>query len=300
LPYAYTDSSYVLHRDNPQGHPVFPQLFADSISLKPFVAGVNPESDNLKFTSPFFGNGIGQTVNLQYSAFHQKAIASVTFRSFRQAFLPDSAITVPSQEFYRNVYLDLDPDVEMLSADGVSQLVFAEGGPGGSGPVAGKTPFPAPIAQRLQKARFTLNWTNLPMDFLSTTDSYFYPANILSIIGKISSAGFPAAAAEDDQFPAGTLYCSGAKFVQKVFPVTPADVTYPIISVDVALQLSYFNPQQGASSPLAAGHLTFPWRGAPGDATGGKFFYATRGGGATDPPVLPTTDFNNIFVSPNA
>jgi hypothetical protein len=300
LAYAYTDDNYVLHRENPVSHPLFPELFCDGISFKAFVPAVNEETGNLKFTSPFFGSGIGETANIQYVANHKYVIAIATFRSFMTPFLADSAITVPSQEFYRNNYLALDPDIEILSADGVSQLTFAEGGPGGKGPTATKSAFPAPVGQRLQKAKFAMNWTNLPMDFLSTTDSYFYPANILSIIGKISSAGFPAAAAEDDQFPAGTLYCPGAKFTQRPFPITPADITYPIISIDVTLELSYFNPPQGASSPLAAGHLTFPFRGAPGDPTGGKFFYATRGGGASDPPVLPTADFNNIFVSPNA
>ncbi|HEV3383798.1 MAG TPA: hypothetical protein VG097_03230 [Gemmata sp.] len=62
----------------------------------------------------------------------------------------------------RNVYMELDPKVEALIADGVGQLMFAETGPAAGQESALKKPFPAPIAELLGKATYTLCWLNVP------------------------------------------------------------------------------------------------------------------------------------------
>lgn len=299
LGFAYVDGNYVLHRENPEAHPVFPWLYASEVSLKPFNPAVNLLNPiaPLQFVSPWFGNNLVE-INV---ANHRLSICNVRFRSFRYSFLDDSAITSPSMEFYRNVYLEIDPSVEALSCDGISQLVFAESaGELAEGPTPGVTPFPAPLAQLLSKARFTMNWLNVPFEFLSSATSYFYPENIIQCIGLLNSQPFPAAAPSNEQFLPGTLLMDAPKFSQKVFPVAATNPSSPLISIDVAIPFQYFQPPKGNVTSSYNGHNLMPWRGAPGDSTGGKYFYATRGGGTGDPPLLGSIDFNQIFTSPNA
>jgi hypothetical protein len=265
---------------------------------------VNPNNPTapLQFVSPWFGN---QLVSIN-AANHKLAMCTVRFRSFRCSFVDDSVITYPRMEWIRNVYLDMDPSVEALSAEGVAQLAFAETGVGGganNGPkipplVAIPTKFSAPIAELLGKATYTLNWLNVPFEYISSESDYFFPENILACLGKVNSDNFPYGSS--DPFLPGQLLFDGVKFVQKVFPVAAADPSNPLISVDVAVSLKYFSPLKGNASSSYYGHNLMPWRGGPGDSTSGKFFYATRGGGTGDQPLLQSTLFNNMFVSPNA
>lgn len=305
LGFAYADFNYVLHRENPEAHPTFPWLYAAQVSFTPFNPTVNDANPNapLQFVSPWAGNGL-VAINV---ANHRLAVCTVRFRSFRYTFLDDSDITNPQMEWMRNVYLDLEPKVEALSADGVSQLVFAETGPAaGQGPPLPNfsvTPpvlqkFPAPVAELLGKSTFTLNWVNVPWEYLSVEDDYFYPSNIIACLGKVNSDSFPYNSS--DPFLPGQLLFDGVRFTQKVFPVAAADPSSPLISVDVSMSLHYFNPPKGSPNSSYYGHNLMPWRGGANDPTGGKFFYATRGGHTTDPPMLAATSFNNMFVSPNA
>jgi hypothetical protein len=296
LGFAYCDTSFTLHRENPEAHPIAPWLYCSQIDFQPFNPMVNVSNPDapLQFVSPFFGNGLVE-INV---ANHRLCVCKLTFHTYRYSFLDDSDITNPKMEWMRNVYIDMEPQVEALSADGVSQLIFAETGPSsGQGPQAGKTLFPAPVAELLGKSAYTLNWVNIPFEYLSSEEDYFFPENIIACLGKVNSANFPYGSS--DPFLPGQLLFDSVKFTQKVFPVASAYPSSPLISVDVAMTLHYFNPPTGASSPITQGHNLMPWRGAPGDPTGGKFYYATRGGGTTDPPLLKSADLNQLFVSPN-
>lgn len=302
LGFAYADSNAILHRENPEAHPLFPWLFAREISFVPFNPAVNQANLGapLQFVSPWFGN---QLVALNIASY-RLAICTVKFGSFRYSFLDDAAITDPRMEWMRNVYLDLEPKVEALSCDTIGQLTFAEGvssGPGG--PTAGVTNFPAPLAQLLGKTTFTLNWVNVPFEYLSSETDYFYPENIIDCLGKLNSDNFPFASS--DPFLPGTLLFEGVKFAQKVFPVASADPASPLMSVDVAMSLQYFSPPKGNLLSSYYGHNLMPWRGGQlssgsYDPAGGYYFYCTRGGQPDAPPLLPSTPFNNIFLNPNA
>lgn len=303
LGFAYADNNYSLHRDNPEAHPLFPWLYASEISFTPFNPMINQDNPDqpLQFVSPWFGNQL-VAINV---ANYRLAICTVKFRNFRYSFLDDSDILDPRMEWMRNVYLDLEPKVEALSADGIGQLVYAETGAGGGPPLPnfGTNPpavkgFPAPVAELLGKSTFTLNWVNVPFEYLSAEDDYFYPSNIMACLGKVNSANFPYESS--DPFLPGQLLFDGVKFHQKVFPVASADPSSPLVSVDVAVSLQYFNPPKGNLTSSYYGHNLMPWRGQPNDPLGGKYFYCTRGGHLTDPPLLQSADFNQVFVSPNA
>jgi len=306
LGFAQVNSNFTLHRANPEAHPNFPMLYAYEISFTPFNPNINPANPSapLQFVSPWYGTG-NQTVTLNI-AFHTYVVCTVRFRNFRYSFIDDSLITDPRMEWMRNVFLDLDPSVEALSADGIGQLTFAENAGGGiGGPKAGTTPFPAPLAELLAKATFTLNWLNVPFEFLSVETDYFYPSNIIDCLGKVNSQEFPFNS--NDPFFPGQLLFDSVKFTQKTFPVAAADPSSPLVSVDVAMSLKYFDPPKGnttVNSPYF-GHNLMPWRGGKlqgldiPDPTGGLYFYATRGGTLDGPPLLQCIDFNNIFISPN-
>jgi hypothetical protein len=149
-----------------------------------------------------------------------------------------------------------------------------------------------------------INW----LDCLHTrvtehlSSKFFFPTNILGCLGFVNSQPFPFGSST--LFPPGTLLFDSVKFTQKCFPLAAADPTYPLISVDVSMTLKYFQPELGAGMySIGQGHNNMPWRGAPGDPLGdplgGKYFWATRGGGIDDPPLLLSEEFNNMFVSPN-
>lgn len=294
LGYAYADAdgSYLLHRENPAAHPITPFCWAYDWSATPFCPQSNPESVNgwPIFTSPF------EVVNIKV-AYHKLAIVTVRFRNFRMRFRPDSDLSGdPRNEWMRNTYIDPEPNVEALSADGISQLYFVEGGQPGSypaGPVvsASGPVFPAPIAELLAKSTFVWNWLNVPFDYLSFTEDYLYPEKILACMGKVNSQVFPINAPSEEQFPIGTLLCRPPKFSIKTFPVAAADPTNPLLSVDVAIPMEYFNPTNGSPGSIYRGHNLMPWR------ANGLFYYCTRLPESTGaPPLLQSADFNAMFT----
>src|SRR5579872_1171 len=282
LGFAQVNSNGTLHRANPGAHPIFPWLYCSDVSLKgfnPVINSANPSAP-LQFVSPWFNSG-NRTVTLNI-ANHRLAVCNLRFRNYRYSFLDDTVITDSRMEWMRNVFIDIDPKVEVLSADGISQLAFVETSARVPGPPtipAGPTlnrAFPAPLAELLGKATFTLNWVNVPFEYVSGVADFFYPTNVLNCLGKVNSQNFPYGSSTP--FPPGTLLFDSVKFTQKTFPVAPADPSSPLISVDVSMTLQYFNPPKGASSSYA-GHNLMPWR------QNGLFYYATRVDPDGNPPA---------------
>jgi hypothetical protein len=277
LGYAYTDtgSPWRLHRVNPQPHPIFPWLYASSISFTPFVPKPNSQlsPQRCKFPSPFYPT--------LFTSYYQYVIATVTFHAFRMNFLPDSAITTNVNEYMRNVYIDTEPKIEALSVDAISQLLWQETS-GGSGPIVGN-PIPAPVPQLQAKTGFTLNWTNVPWSYLSTDNTFFFPTKIIACAGTLNSTTFLGN-------PSFTLYLDAPHFRIKPFPVANAVIGTPLYGVDVMLPLLYFNPENTYSGSSTQGFVVFPWRGD------GKYYHAAR---ASGDEVLPATNFGAIFSNVN-
>ena len=307
LGFAYSDtaSPWLLHRINPQPHPVFPWLYASQVSFTPFNLQTNEDNADgaPNMPGPFGTSGIN-------IATYKFAVCTIHFRSYRCVFLGDSDLGGdPRNEWMRNTIVEVEPRVEALSVDNLSQLAFVETSPAVTGPptipagpvITGslKQIFPAPLAQLLSKALYTFTWTQVPFEYLSSVDEYFYPNKILACIGKVNSQPFPINAPFDAQFPAGTLLLDAPRFTQKVFPVANAMPSSPLISVDVALPMQYFNPTSGAVPTSSfAGHNLMPWR------TNGLWYYCTRGDGnnpptINTPPLLQSADFNAMFTNGN-
>ena len=335
-----------LSRENPCPHPQFPQLRASSVSFKPYVPKVVATGTTLGIPSNFALNlqpdfpsavinpisGGGSSIkNLQYGSY-AKTTAAVKFSSFRFSFLEDNAINQVQTSYYaragkavpagsgmfewrRNTWVDTAPRLDILSADGVSQMAFAEGSPAIVGPPAAPagptgpystpatqpTAFPAPIGIPTAKCDFTVNWYNVPYNYLtklSDTVDVLFPQNILNCIGKVNSVTFM------ETFDPETVLLKGASFDTKVFLVPAVDGT-PMLSVDVKLMFDYFNPKKGNPTSTYKGWQLLPYR------VNGLWYYAVRSNppttvlGVTIPgslnttPLLPEIDMNTVFDNPN-
>lgn len=281
LGYSYCDdvAPYRLHRENPQAHPVFPWLYANDISFQPLSPKANTDLDPVhpKVESPFYSG--------EYVAYYEKAIATVRFRSFRCRFLDDTVIASNADEWKRNVFVDLEPRIQALSADGISQMHYDETGAGGPslGPPA--TSFGAPIAVLQSMTGFVINWLNVPWEYLSTSQNYFYPTKIMNCVGKLNDSLFLG------DFNTGTCLMQPPRFSVKSAPVAAADPAYPLRYVDLQIPFDYFEPENGAAGSPYFGHTLLPWRGNL------KYYHAVREDGVSE--VLPSTDFNVIFESVN-
>ena len=279
LGFAYCDtvSPYFLHRENPSPDPEFPWLYAYDISFTPIAPKKDestelPKSESIFYPELYFGN-------------YDKVIATVRYRSYRQKFLEDLEITTTDKEWKRNTYFDLAGRVEALSSDGISQMYFDETGPDGPpysvGPPVVKTYFKAPISELLAKVDFVIQWTNVPWEYLSTDEDYFFPTKIMNCVGKLNSDVFLG-----NLFP-GTCLMKDPSFVIKPFPVASDDPRKPLYAVDLTIPIEYYDPENGGTGSTYRGHVLLPWRGTTDS------YHAVRENGSDE--ILPSTAFSKIF-----
>lgn len=298
-------ADYKLKRVQPHWDPEFPWLFAHSVSFTPFIPKANTANpQNQPWKSSQFS--VDPKTN-RYTKYHG-AICTVKYRAFRCLFLPDSAIKTSAEEYKRNTVVTASPKMEVLSADGVSQLTFAETSVAGGGLLAGPytpsspnplnnkgTPFPAPIGVLLPKATFVLEWMNVAREYLADPASpfIFYPRKILNCMGKVNNAIFLG-------FAAGTLLCQPPEFIESPSPFpsdTIANTQYDIMrNVTVRIAFDFFAPKHGAAAPITSGHNMMPWR------ANGRFYLATRDGTANlgTNAMLEPVDFTQMFTHVDA
>ena len=299
LGFAYTDYAppWLLHREPPSPDPEFPWLFCNSFHPSALAVSANPANPQF---SPF-NQSLFWTTNPQLrSTNYAVALCTVGYKALKYRILPDSAITTPSDEWSRYCYIGSDQKLDVLTADGVGYLIFAEGaGPSGAGPVAGATPFPAPVPCYLAKGDYVIEWYGLPFDYLSDDPNVFHPTKILAGMGLVNSAPF-IVGDTNPVFPTGTGLLKGYKYQTFPWPVAAANPGEILLGVNLQIMIERFDPPLGAVAPIGHGHNNMPWRGKPGDATGGKFYWPTRGGGTGDPPLLGSYDFNRFFQNVNS
>jgi hypothetical protein len=283
---ADTAAPWRLRRDNPHWHPVFPWLYAHSISFAPYVVKANTANPNREpyVESPFSDDN--------WAANYRHVIATVKYRAFNHEFLPDDEIPGPEFEWQRNTTFRTAGRLEVLSADGISQLKFAE--TSGTGPsLAGLgTAFPAPVGVLMPKTSFSIDWNAVPFEYLSSSAFYFKPDKLLACVGKVNSTAFLG-------LPAGTCLMQPYEYTDFPWPIasdTSQSTVYEILKgVNVRFNFDYFNPTPGAAAPLTRGHNLMPWRGD------GRWYAATRDGTAnTAKALLEYTDFREIFTHVSA
>lgn len=294
LGFAYADTAapWRLHRENPQWDPDYPWLYAHSISFSPMVVKANTANPNNSpyVESPF---AVGN-----YSSNYEWVLATVKYRAFRHKFLNDGDVPTAQEEYKRNCTFTSAGRVEVLSADGASQLKFAETSAAGGGILAGPniagagTAFPAPIGILLPKLQLNVEWTGVPNDYLSSNANVFIPTKILTCLGKVNSTAFLG-------FPAGTLLMQPFEYTEFTWPVasdTANQSVYELLrGVNIRLSVDYFDPTPGAAVPVTRGHRLMPWR------LNGRFYLATYDGAASVAKALiEEAEFNNIFTHVSA
>jgi len=286
-----------LHREPPAHYPLYPQMRCYAVGFQPRILKAN--SDGSRFTELAYGIPIGEIANVPNidtpwldwlgnpvrTGNYREAVLTLSFRSFgRVAFSDDSRIETYRDEWKRYVKWSVDPQTEVLSADGASQLKFAEGEPETAGASGGPVIFPVPIAEVLAKAAYSATIFNLPFDYLSSSTQFLYPKMILQRLGTINSESFCG-------HPTGTLLLSAAKIEEVLFPIAPDLPDYPSTGYTVTLMFEQFDPPKGVTGSEYRGHRVFPWR------KDGKWYYCTRQGSSRE--MLPMTDFHKILKNAN-
>ncbi len=303
LGYSYADaaSPYALHRENPSPHPTQPWLRCVGLSWRGIVPIGNTANPN---HSPYVYSPFWTFPDQLRTTQYEKAELTLRYKAPKGFhYLEDSAIDSYEFEWARSFWVEGEEQLDVLTADGVGQLILAENnaGPPVTGPPkigVGGTTFPAPVPVLLDKGQYVLHWYGVPWDYLSADEDVFYPTKLIKCLGNVNSVDF-LVGDTTGFFPAGTLLMKAAKYEIFNWPVAAADKTSPLRGVNLHVPCEYFDPPKGVSGSSYRGHNLMPWRGAAGDATGGKFFYATRGGGAGDPPLLGSKDFNAILSHVN-
>jgi hypothetical protein len=283
LGWSYADDpaggSYRLRRENPQPHPRFAWLTASTVSFNA-RAPVGVAGVGTRVPGVFVGSlPVGK---------YDHVYATVRFTDKPWFFLPDDQAQAPATELRRNVYLDPVPSIEIISAEGLNNIAFA------NGPHAGAA-VPAPFGTLMSKCTYTLNWMWVPHEYLSGADPYvFRPARLEACTGRVNSDTFLG-------FPPMTLLMQAPRYVRFKFPIlTTAGVASGYFGWNVQIPLQYFEPPRGTSSSTLGGgnQLTLVLGAAPLNATGtidlswvvlgvGKARYGVTVTAVTAPGVLP-------------
>lgn len=252
LGFSYADEGapYRLRRENPQYHPQFPWLTASTVSFSSFAPQSNADTGEPENT-PNYPNVLFTPDGIPKTSYYQKCYATVRFVQRPWQFRPDSSITTYSDELYRNITWDVTPQVEMLSAEGpLGQLKWTETGTGG--PTI-SNPIPAAFGTLVPKATYLLSWMWVPAEYLSTDPFAFYPANVLSPMGKTNSTAFGT-------FDTATALIMPPKFQRFQFPVCTYDGVYSYFGYNIQIPIVYFQPRpRGATSPSDDGYRLLPW-----------------------------------------
>ncbi len=289
LGYSYADTAapWALHREPPQAHPEFPQLYAYAMSATPFAPEVNPDGTFVTKTQSLFDPD-------QYFGSYQQRLVTIRFKSFgRMRFYPDSMIEAFSEEYRRWTTLRGEPGIETLNVDGY-QLSFAETSGGPNAPViyaAGPpkikaTPFPCPMPELFPKCNFAIKWHGVPYEYLSANPDIFRPTKILSMLGYVNSQAFLG-----NNFPAHTMLFTSVIFEEILYPVTPQNPLEPVTGYDVTFMLLENPKESGVGGSTFRGHRVFPWR------TNGLWYHAVRTNADDSPGAefLPGADLDLLF-----
>jgi hypothetical protein len=273
--YADKTSPWKLHRENPTYHGRFPWLTADNITFQ----GVEPSyNDDM---GGFLVEGLFDNPPSPYVAKYSTIFGTVRFRDVPWEIRPDSSISTSSDEITRNVYFTCDPSIEVLSAEGASNLAFHRVVPVGAGGPAEGLAVPAPLGTLMAKSTFVLNWMRLPHDFISSDPDILIPTKILSCVGRVNAVAF-------GPFPAGTLLMQPPSFERFRYPVCTVDGISNFFGWNVRIPLQWFDPTRGDSAAYR-GHNLLPYRGDL------QWYEAYRNPPTNTQKFLPETDFAAIF-----
>jgi hypothetical protein len=272
-----------LYRRNPVRHPRYAWLTAGTVTFN----GKGPVGTT----------GVGTKVSGAFTSGlpigeYDKIEATVRFVDRPWSFEDDTnlsgvVLTDAAREARRNTYFDPAPTIEIISAEGLSHLVFAyNNGPSGAPRGPGTQKIPAPFGTLMSKCTYVLNWMWVPHEFISGSDPLqFTPTRIEACTGRVNSADFMG-------FPTGTLLMQAPQYQRFRFPVLDAGGKRGFFGWNVKIPLQFFDPTRGNQVGVPGGttfrgHQLLPWREDL------NWYPAVRSLGGK---LYPEADFNNIFV----
>lgn len=278
LGYTSADSAspWALRREQPAKHPRYPQLRAFAANSTPIVPKSNSAntSKSTSRTSQFDDS-------LLYADYEYTQIV-VRYCSFgRMGFYSDIEMAEGNyQEYWRNITVDTDPQVETVNSDGY-QLKFIEGSPSG-------TPFPCQMPELYPKANVKIKWWFVPHSYVSDHPFFLQPTKIMNLLGCVNSAPFfkYPSPSTDGAWPTYSMLLLSATFEEALWPVAPADVNQPLTGYHITFELLHAPRVSAVVASTYRGHRVFPWR------TDGKFYGAAR---ETGQPFLKEADINAVF-----
>lgn len=295
LGYAYPDtgSPWALHRVNPIPHPEERHLFCASID----IAGWNPEGVDQGlgafkggYPAPYLDPPpTAGTILFPRVSTYSRARATAKFRPHPYPFVSDADMVAGGlQEYYRNaaIFESCDPVLDVLLADTVPFLQWAEGEAGG--PNAGDL-IPSQTPEYIQRATFVMVWYHVPYDFIANP---FLPSKIMACVGHVNE--------EDDWlgvFPTGTLRLEAPRFrkaLQAHIRVNPAlPLANKAFVYDVVLPFTWIDPTPalGVGSSEFRGWNLFPF------GPNGKYYSVERTGTTgSSLPYFPFAAFDDMFT----
>jgi hypothetical protein len=227
LGFSYADDGepWRLRRRNPVPHPRFPWLTATTVSFTAFAPLANPEQDGT-YVPGIYPDSFDV-------AQYQKVYATVRFTDRPWTFLPDQDVPSYLTECQRNTYFNPSPSVEMISAEGLNNLRFANG-------TSATTVIPAPFGTLMSKNLLALRWMWVPNEYISGDSTLtFTPKWIDSVVGRVNNAEFLG-------YPARTLLLQAPQYERFRFPYAPASKQTPgFFGWNVTFPIQYFDPPRG-------------------------------------------------------
>ncbi len=284
--YSWCDmeSPWRLHRSQPIRHPYRSKLRAVAVTTSGFGLESNPDNAEGQPRDPGFDPAIDWPV-----ARYELALSTITYRSSRANFLPDSDIASAEDEWKRNVWFDSQGRLEVLSAEGgqflkiiegPADLIFAGDGLGPNGKEV-----TAPYLARMPKLRIVMTWLSVPHDYLSNDPDILYPIRFINCLGKVNSIAFLGINKQ-------CALMEPPEFTASPYPYE-TQIDYGILrAYDCKVAFDVFDPIPGDTSaghPIGRGHNLLPWR------VDGKWYTATRNGQPNGPLLLETANFWQIF-----
>lgn len=270
LGFSYADRAnpFRLRRENPVFHPRFSWLSATTVSFAS-ISPVGVQGAGTKVEGAF-----PATAGVPPVAKYAKILATVRFTDRPWTFLEDEFATTPATEAERNTFFEPVPSVEVISAEGLNNIKFA------NGPQAGEV-IPAPFGTLMSKITKTLNWMWVPHEYISGDDPLqFTPDNIMSCVGRVNSDTFLG-------HPPGTLLLQAPVFQRFRFPVLTRNNLYGYFAWNIKLPMQFFDPPRGVADANYRGHQLVPRR------TDLLWYGAIREDGSSK--LFPEAPFANIF-----
>lgn len=280
LGWSFADAvaPFRLRRQNPVPHPTFSWLTASTVTFQ----DVGPAG-----TASVGTRTAGAFAASLPTGKYQRSLATVRFVDRPWTFAENAAVTVETQ---RNVYFEVQPSIEIISAEGLNNLQFAynpgpPNDPGGF-PALPLVAIPAPFGTLMSKTTYFLNWMWVPDEFINASGPLlFRPTKIEACTGRVNSAVFMG-------FPINTLLMQAPQYTRFKFPILTSNNFQSYFGWNIRIPLQYFNPTLGAQAGVPvgqtfAGHQVLPFR------KNLSWYPAIRD---LTNKIYPEADFNTMFT----